>query len=82
MMPEVVCGLPVVAMVMIPDAPGHLPDRHVVVCAVDDRGQDGPYVVWTVAYEGGGAVVCGSGRHDLAWPRALEVMVSRALDLA
>lgn len=80
--PDKVCGLPVVAMIKIPDAAGHLPDRHAVVCQVDDEGRDGPYVVWTVTYAAGQWAVTGSGRYELPWQRALVIMLDRALDLA
>lgn len=47
MTPDAVCHLPVVALVQIPDADGHVPCRHVVVCR-DVHRTDGKHIVWTV----------------------------------
>jgi hypothetical protein len=81
--PATVCGLPVVALVKLPEVDGYLPHRHVVVCRVspEDHGEPGPYVLWMAAwdasYQGGQWVVTGSGRYDLAWSRALDLMIER-----
>lgn len=76
--PSAVNGWPVVALAVLPDLPGYLPHRTVVVC----RADDGSHVLWTVAwnaaYQGGQWTVTGSGRYDLTLVRALDVMVTRA----
>ena len=78
--PAVVNGLPVVAMVAIPDVAGHLPSRHVVAVRDDFHRT---YIVWQVAwnaaYQGGTWTVEGSGRYDIAsLIRAIDVVAKRA----
>lgn len=82
-LPAAVSGLPVVAMVKLPDTPGMLPHRHVVVCEVEAAsGDDRSFVLWVVAwnagYNGGQWTVTSSGRYDLPFGRALDLMVQRA----
>ena len=86
MTPGTVNGLPVVALVKLPEVAGFLPHRHVVVCEFGPDDIREPYscvvwvVAWNAAYQGGQWTVTTSGQYDLTFPRALDVMVERAKD--
>ncbi len=78
MTPERINHLPVVAMVRLPDRDGLLRHRHVVVCRDDSMGEGHEYVVWRIAWQdGAGWVVTHSGRYDLPWDRALDLMIQK-----
>jgi hypothetical protein len=84
MMPAIVNGLPVIALVKLPEVAGYLPHRYVTVCEFGPDDIGGTCVVWTVAwndrYQGGQWVVTGSGRYDLTWSRAIDLMTEQARD--
>lgn len=76
--PESVNGCPVVLAVMLPDAPGHIYGRHVVI--VRDHGvipDEHSFTVWTVVPREGYWEVTGSGQYNCKWDRAVDVMAER-----
>ncbi len=78
MTPEMVNGLPVVALVKLPDTPGMLPCRHVVVCRDERYPEERGYVVRATAWQDPFGWVALTGFYCLAWGQALDMMTERA----